>query len=348
MSSEPTTVAFIGAAHIHTPGFIGMINKRPAGEVRVKYVYDHDPRRSEKRASELAGAQAVSDPKAILDDPEVKGVIICSETTEHEKLVLAAAAAKKNMFVEKPLGYAASDANKMAAAVERAGVIFQTGYFSRGNAQLQFLKQQIAAGSFGKITRARGSNCHSGALGGWFDSKPNDPAGDWRWMADPKVSGVGGFGDLGTHSLDILIWLLGDVEAVTAQLDNGTARYPGCDEIGEGLIRFKSGVIATLAAGWDDVANPVSYLISGTEGHAAIIDGKLYFKCDKLKEDGKQPIHDDKMPKGWPHAFENFLDALAGKPDAKERLVTVREAAYRSAVMESLYRGAQKGQWVKV
>ena len=56
MSSEPTVVAFIGAAHIHTPGFIGMINKRPAGEIQVKYVYDHDTRRSEKRAGELAGA----------------------------------------------------------------------------------------------------------------------------------------------------------------------------------------------------------------------------------------------------------------------------------------------------
>jgi predicted dehydrogenase len=49
----------------------------------------------------------------------------------------------------------------------------------------------------GKITRARGSNCHSGSLGGWFDK-------EYRWMADPKIAGVGAFGDLGTHKLDIL------------------------------------------------------------------------------------------------------------------------------------------------
>src|SRR4029450_13763343 len=130
-------------------------------------------------------------------------------------------------------------------AIEKAGVLFQTGYFMRGDAKHQFLKQQVAAGAFGKITRVRGSNCHSGALGRWFDT-------EWRSMADPKIAGCGAFGDLGTHSLDILLWLFGEVEKVTAQLDTGTGAYGDCDETGEGILRFKSGTIGTLAAAWDD------------------------------------------------------------------------------------------------
>ena len=97
------------------------------------------------------------------------------------------AKAKKQIYAEKQLGMGTKDAYAMAQAVQDAGLLFQTGYFMRGDPTLMFLKQQVQSGAFGKITRIRGSNCHSGALGGWFD-------GEWRWMADPKQSGVGGFG----------------------------------------------------------------------------------------------------------------------------------------------------------
>ena len=170
------------------------------------------------------------------------GVIVCAETDRHESRGDAGRArpSKPFLFVEKPLGYAAADAALMADAIAAAGITFQTGYFRRGDPKHLFLKRQIDAGAFGKITRVRGSNCHSGALGGWFDAKPTNPADDWRWMADPKVAGCGAFGDLGTHMIDVMIWLCGDVTAATAQLDVGTNRYAGCDETGEGLLRFKS------------------------------------------------------------------------------------------------------------
>jgi len=40
--------------------------------------------------------------------------------------------------------------------------------------------------------------------------------------------------------------------------------------------------VGTLAAGWDDVANPVNFLVSGTEGHACVVAGKLYFQSAKV------------------------------------------------------------------
>jgi predicted dehydrogenase len=263
--------------------------------------------------------------------------VITSETNRHEPLVLAAAAAKKHLFVEKPLAIGAGDGYAMADAIEKAGVHFTTGYFSRGDNKLIFLKEQIEAGHFGKITNVRASNCHSGAIGGWFD-------GEWRWMADPKQSGVGGFGDLGTHSLDILLWFFGSVKHATAQIDNGTARYEGCDETGEGLMRFESGVVAALAAGWDAVSDPATYIISGTEGHAAIINGQLWFQSSHVKgTDGSQPLRRAELPEGKPAGLDAFWDALEGKEAA---LVTAREAAYRSAVMEAMYTGSRETRWV--
>ncbi|MGC4044433.1 MAG: Gfo/Idh/MocA family oxidoreductase [Armatimonas sp.] len=232
----------------------------------------------------------------------------------------------------------AADAASMAAAIEAKGLLFSTGYFSRGDAKLRFVKKQIEAGAFGKITRARMSNCHSGALGGWFD-------GEWRWMADPKVSGCGGFGDLGTHILDILLWFFGEVDSCTAQVDAGTNRYDGCDETGEGMLRFKSGTIATLAAAWDDVSDPVRLIVSGTEGYAAIINDRLFFQSKHVEGmDGTQPLRDAEIGQRVAAGLDAWIERVSetGTPD----LVGAKEAAYRSAVMEALYKGAASNSWV--
>ena len=329
-----TNIALLGCAHIHVPGFIKQMQARGT-EMLVKTVWDHDQQRGQGRADELS-ARFIGDLDTILADPEIKAVVICCETNRHRELVLAASRAKKDMFVEKPLGTGARDANEMADAIEAAGVRFHTGYAQRGVPQLIFLKEQIEKGTFGRITRVRGSNCHSGALGGWFDK-------EWRWMADPKQAGCGAFGDLGTHALDIMLWWLGKVSDCTATLDTGTRRYDDCDELGEALLRFENCTIATLASSWDDVANPVSYLISGTEAHAAVINNQLFFTSKRIEgADGKTPW--TKLPPEQPAGFEAFLDAISGKPAT---LVSAREAAYRSAVMEAMYEGARTGAWVK-
>lgn len=329
------TVALVGAAHIHTPGFVSLV--KPRTDVRVKSVWDHYAARAEKYAKEL-DAQVVAEVKAIWTDPEVSAVVIFSETDRHHDLVLAAAKAGKHMFVEKPLGITAKESLAMAEAIEKANLLFTTGYFMRTDPKHLFLKQEIANGNLGTITRVRGSNCHSGALEGWFDK-------DYRWMADPKIAGVGAFGDLGTHKLDILMWLLGDVDSVTAEVKSVTGRYGDCDETGEGLIRFKSGIIGTLAAGWVDIEDPIPLLISGTEGHAIIQDNHLYYRSKKLPgTDSKDPY--TKLPPAPLPPLHQFLDAVGGAKD--QPLVRPREAAARVVVMEAIYKGAKEKKWVTV
>jgi predicted dehydrogenase len=328
-------VAFVGVAHIHTPEFIKTLKGR-SSEVTVKYVWDHDAARAKKAAQET-GATVVDDPSTIWNDGDIKAVIICSETVLHLDLVLAAAKAHKNIYAEKPLGIAAKDAYQMAKAINDAGVLFETGYFMRGDPKILFIRDQIAKGTFGTITRIRGSNAHSGALGGgWFNDQ-------WRWMADPKQSGFGGYGDLGTHTLDIMLWLQGEVTRVTAVISNGTARYPDCDEFGTGLLLFKNGSIGDLAAGWDDMANPVTLEVCGTEAHATIVNEKLYFATNKKGpgSDGKAPVED--LPQGWSRPMDLFLDAVGGKPNVP--LVTADEAAYRSAITEAFYKAAAGKTW---
>jgi len=335
-------LAFVGVGHIHTPGFVRLLNGRE--DVEVKWVWDHDPERAKVRATELHARVATSLDE-VFSDPEVQGVVICSETDRHPELVAAAAKAGKHMFVEKPLGTTVKGSLEMAAAIDDAGLLFTTGYFMRMDPKHLFLKQQIQAGSFGTLTRAQAWNVHSGSLGGWFDEKPGDPANTWRWMADPKVAGVGAFGDLGTHSLDILMWLLGDVAAVSADIKVVTGRYDDCDEAGTSLMRFASGVTGTLTAGWVDIANPVTLMIAGTEGQAVIADGALRFESKMVEGSSLAKPWVD-LPEQPDAPLDQFVDAVAGGSTA--HLVTPAEAAARVVVMAAMYEASAEGTWVDV
>jgi predicted dehydrogenase len=333
--SRRFSVAFVGVAHIHTPNYLKLVKNHPG--VRIKYVWDHDPDRAARSASS-AGALVPADLSAIWSDPEIAAVVILSETNRHHDLVLAAARAGKAIFAEKPLGINSRESREMAEAIEKAGVVFTTGYFMRTDPKHLFLKSEVASGHFGTITRVRGSNCHNGSLGGWFDK-------DWRWMADPKLAGVGAFGDLGTHKLDILMWLFGGIDSVTAAITPVTHRYGDCDETGEALIRFKSGVIGTLAAGWVDIEDPVKLLISGTQGHAVIFNDNLFYRSEKIPgSDSHLPWKD--LPPATPEPMEQFLDAVGGAKD--EPLVPAHEAAERVTVMMAMYEASRKSEWVKV
>ena len=166
-------VALVGCGHIHTPKFLRKLKERK--DINVKYVWDHEVERARKNAEEI-GAQTVTDVDKIWSETEIEAAIICSETNLHEALVVAGAEANKHLFVEKPLGIGSEDAYNMADAIQKAGVLFQTGFFMRGNPIHLFLRDQIQKGNFGKITRFRRTNFHNGSLSGKFDT-------DWRWMA---------------------------------------------------------------------------------------------------------------------------------------------------------------------
>lgn len=333
------TLGFLGVAHIHTPNFVNSINERPA-EFRVKAVWDNQPARARIAAAHLNRC-AVKDVDAIVGDDDIDAVVVCSETALHRELVEAAAAAGKDMFVEKPLSIKACDAYAMQKAIDQAGVIFQIGHFMRGYPFLRVIKSLIDDGALGTITRIRHSNVHHGAIGGWFDAGSGWYDDGWLWMTDLEKSGLGGFGDLGAHSLDVLMWLMGDVLSVTAQMDSLLGKYL-CDEYGEGMLRFANGAIGTLAAGWVDLLRVMPIYVTGTAGVAYVDDEKLHVKSGNLPgADGGEWTD---LPDALPHAFDLFLDALVGHDVS---LISAKEAADRTAVMEAFYLAAESNTWVQ-
>lgn len=320
--------AFLGAAHIHTPGFISAIQKRD--DVRCKYVFDHDGERAQMGADKLEAQ--VADLDTILGDPEVTSVVICSETRHHLDLATRAAKAGKALFVEKPLAISREDADAIEAAVKEAGVEFQTGFFMRGDAANRFIKQEIEAGHLGTVTRMRYTNCHQGALAGWFDTQ-------WRWTADKAEAGGGGYADLGAHALDIVLWCLvptcGEVVKTCATLGSATHRYGDIDEWGAGLITFASGAVAIVEASWVDPKYSAPVEVHGTQGQILVHDGKVFYYSEHVE--GADGGEWTTLPDGGPHAFAAFWDKLEGKA---EPLVSIEEAARESRVMADLYASA--------
>jgi len=322
------TTAFLGVAHIHTPDFVKKLQNR--ADVQVKAVYDHDPKRAALRAGELGAEVATAE--AILADPEITSVIICSETRHHLDLAVRAARAGKHLFVEKPLAFDGAEAETIANEIEAAGVVFQTGFMQRGSAVNRFIRDEIAKGHLGTITRARFTNCHGAALGGWFDT-------DWRWIAEKSEAGGGGLADLGAHALDILLWVLtpvaGQPVKFAGTVGSATHRYGEIDEWGVGLVTFESGAVAVVEASWVNpkLHSPVEF--HGTRGQFVVNGGKVFYYSDLVPgaDGGEFQVPGENLP----HAFELFFDALEG---ASVPLVKVREAALGSHVMYELYKAA--------
>lgn len=327
-------IALIGSAHIHMPGIMETLKNHK--DINISAVWDHDIERG-KRYADILKVPFVGELSALLADETISSVVIASETYLHEELVITVTNAKKNLFVEKPLGINAADSARMLKAINESGVIFQTGYFHRSSPVYIFIKEQIEKGNFGKITRIRHTNCHHGALAGWFDT-------EWRWMTDLNIAGVGAFGDLGTHSLDIILWLMGyeEITSVTGNLDVGIDRYNGCDEFGEAMLKFKNGAIATIAAGWVDVANPCNLIVNGTKGAAWLSDDGLHFKSELIPDADGRLITD--LPAPLPKSLDLFLDAI--NDNNRKKLVTITEAAICSSVMNAIYIAAKINSWV--
>jgi 1,5-anhydro-D-fructose reductase (1,5-anhydro-D-mannitol-forming) len=328
-------LGIVGCAHCHTPWIAGVLKNRP--EVQVAAVWDHDRARGAGVAQPL-GARVVDAPQDIWADASIDGVFLLAETDRHEALVLEGAAAKKPMFVEKPLGVSARAAWRMADALTAAGVIFHTGYRTRSEAVFVFLREQIRQGILGRVTRIRYINGHGFLLQNAFGP-------EHQWMTDPAQAGGGAFLDLGTHAIDSVLWLMGEqVESATSITGRGTLNYgPACEEFGEGLMRFGSGAIGSVAAAWVDVDQPIRCTVSGTEGHAYVLNNQLFLKSRHIAgADGTQPW--TALPAELPLAFDLFVNAVQGEPHSP--LVTPQEAAQVCAVQEAMATGARTGTWV--
>ena len=168
-----------------------------------------------------------------LDD--VDAVVIATPTSTHCELVLAAAAAGKAIFCEKPLALSLEDSRRMIEAVEAAGVPLQVGFMRRYDPPYIEAKAAIDAGKIGRPVTFKGIG--------------RDPFCPRPEFADPAHSG-GLIVDMGIHDMDLARWLMNaEVERVTAE--GTTMVCPDLKAVGDldnavVNLRFESGAIGNV------------------------------------------------------------------------------------------------------
>ncbi|MBQ0928392.1 Gfo/Idh/MocA family protein [Saccharopolyspora endophytica] len=186
-------VAIIGAgaiAHDHAAALDGLSG------VRVSHVISSDPSRAAAVAARAPGAVPTAEAAAVLADPAVTGVSICTATPTHAAWALRSAESGKHVHVEKPVALSLTDFDAMAEACRRARVVFMVGQTVRFQPVVAELAAAVRAGDIGTPRLLHLS---------WYTG--HTWPGGWRaWQLDPAKSG-GHPVHNGTHALDLATWL---------------------------------------------------------------------------------------------------------------------------------------------
>jgi myo-inositol 2-dehydrogenase/D-chiro-inositol 1-dehydrogenase len=181
-------VAVFGAGRIGTI-HAGNLVKSPG--VRLACIADPNVGAAQALASRHS-AQVATVPQ-IFEDDQIKAVLICSSTDTHADLILAAAAAGKQIFCEKPVDLNVARARECVAAVEKAGVTCMIGFQRRFDPTFSAVKARLAAGEIGTPEMLVVTSRDPGA------------------PPIPYIKSSGGiFKDMLIHDFDIFRWILED------------------------------------------------------------------------------------------------------------------------------------------
>jgi predicted dehydrogenase len=284
--------------------------------------------RTPAKAADFARARNLplgSDLAALLADPAIEAVVLATPHSQHAQQMIAAAAAGKHIFVEKPFTLDKPGAEAAVAAARDAGVVLALGQNRRFLPAIRELKRLIDDGVLGTILHAEGN---ISAPAGY-----RYRAGAWR--ASAAESPAGGMTGLGIHVVDALIHLAGDIAEVTAQSFRRVLTID-IDDTTAMLFRFTSGAsggLVTLAA-----TAPIWRLqIFGSKGWAEM-RGETRLEVALI--DGKPSATDYPVVDKERAELEAFARAVAGEAPYP---IPPAEAIHGVAVLEAIVRSAKTG-----
>ena len=244
---------------------------------------------AEAARAEWGASKAYVNFHDLVNDRAVDAVVVMTPTKLHKDVVVAAAAAGKPIFCEKPLSLGLDDAEVMRAAVAKSGVFFQLGFMRRFDAGYAAAKRQIDSGAIGKPCVFKSS------------SKDKErPSVDYL---RPENSG-GLFIDMGIHDFDLARWFMGEVTSVYST--GGVLAYPEMEGIGDwdnaiSNLRFANGCIGSVSLSRNGIYGyGIHTEILGTEGTIQI----GYDRETPILVMRKDTIVHDTVP-GFYERFEN-------------------------------------------
>ncbi|SFS89374.1 Gfo/Idh/MocA family protein [Saccharopolyspora flava] len=361
-------------------GMIGAVHRRSAllAGAEVVGVLASSPQRSLEKAGEW-GVGAYASFEEVLADERVDVVHLCTPNATHAPFAEAALAAGKHVICEKPLGISLEEAERMAAAAERSGLVATVPFVYRYHPLVRELRARRQAGEFGDWHLLHGSYLQDWML---------DPDAS-GWRVDPAEGGASrAFADIGSHWCDLVQWVSGETFtdvfaefsiAVPTRPATGGASFTGpAGQAGERvevrtedtaalLLRTATGVLGTatisqVAAGRK---NRLWFELDGSRG-SAVFDQESPEQVWLGGADGNRVLVRDigtgsaeqqrlsKLPAGHAQGYADCFDAFVADTYAAidgenpEGLPTFSDGLRSARLIDAVLRASSDGHWTKV
>lgn len=345
-------------------GFMGTVHSRAvrASGGEVAGVVGSTPERGAVAAAALA-TKAYDDLDALLADPAVTVVHVCTPNHLHAEATRRALAAGKHVVCEKPLATTLADAVAMEAAAREAGVVATVPFVYRFHPMVREARVRIAAGALGRVLLA-----HGGYFQDWL-ARPTDDS----WRVDPDRGGATrAFGDVGSHWCDLLEFLTGrrittlsarlvtaipdrasgpvatdDIATLSFEADGGLVGTAVVSQVSPGrknrLAIEVSGLEGSIAF---DQEEPERLWVGGLEANQILLRDPATASPAAARYSSLPAGH----PQGYQECFTHFVaDTAAAIAGAEvDGLPTFADGRRASALAEAVVASARSGGWVEV
>jgi predicted dehydrogenase len=348
--------AFMGKAHSNAYRQVRAFFS-PRLEPRLKVICGRDRAKTEEAARRYGWEEAATDWREVVARKDIDLVDICTPGDSHAEIAVAAAAAGKAVFCEKPLANTVAEAESMLEAVRKHGVVHMVCHNYRRVPAVALARQIIESGQLGVVRHFRGTY-----LQDWIV----DPDFPRVWRLEKDKAGSGALGDIASHAIDLARYLVGEIVEVAALLETFIRERPlpedasrrgrvTVDDATAALVRFDNGAIGTIEATRmaPGRKNYNRFEINGSEGSVAfnlerLNELELYLRSDPPAQQGFRNINVTDpshpwAPAWWPpghligyehtftHTVFDLLEAIAEgrvpKPDFEDGLRNQRVLA---------------------
>ncbi len=314
------------------------------------------------RARDLAtayGAEAAVSAAAAFGRDDIDAVAICTPSGRHAELAVAALDAGKHVIVEKPIDVTLRAAHRVADAEARGAAVLTVVSQHRFDPSSQLVHRAIQEGRLGRLTSGVASVA-------WWRSQDYYDSGDWRgsWALD----GGGALMNQGIHTVDLLVWMLGEPVEVSARTACLAHQRIETEDIAVAVIRFASGALGVLHATTAAYPGLTARLqVHGDRG-SAVIDGDrlTYFHtasadagshaatadlnqaADVLPHQGPVPAAGSDPGALSDAHLQQYRDFVEAIEQGRRPAVTVDDAIRALAVIAAVYESARTGESVPV
>jgi predicted dehydrogenase len=360
---------FMGRAHSNAWRQVSPFFQDLPVEPVLKLVVGRTASKVEEARARLGFEQAATSWEEAIARKDIDIIDICTPGESHAEIAIAAAEAGKSILCEKPLANTLADAERMYAAVKRAGVVNMVCHNYRRCPAIALAKQIIDEGKIGEIRHYRGVY-----LQDWIV----DPEFPRVWRLEKARAGSGSLGDILSHTMDLSRYLVGEPVEVSGLLKTFVPERPlpdgsgkrgkvDVDDSAQALVKFAGGAVgyyegSRFAPGRK---NYNQFEINGSKGSIVwdlerMNELQLYVESGPLSGFSTISVTDPKHPyvaAWWPpghivgyehsftHTVHDFLAAIhAGhspRPDFEDGLKNQR-------VLDAIEQSAVNGGWVQI